>query len=302
MATESGGNGFGGGDSPPPFDGDIASYKEWRRRAELWVFATRTDTERRGPRLLQSLRGAAWEACQDIKLENLSKDKGWNDIFDILDALFGQSKDVLQVESLDEALYATTRKANEDFVSFCTRLEHKFRKLDENCSVKLPSVARGYVLARQWGLTAQEMREVLVLSGGKLEIEAIKPALRRLLYDFKPKAPPKVKGAYVVNTDENDSDAELDAALQAIGETDWTGELPEELDEDEAEAVLLSYKEARDRVKDKKLGCGFKITTTSPSTATFTRGRGFRLTGKLNLQELIGTDFPQRVYDYYFYV
>ena len=40
-------------------------------------------------------------------------------------------------------------------------------------------------------------------------------------------------------------------------------------------------------MKDKKLGRCFKITTTSSSTVTFTRGRDFQLRGKLNLQEFM---------------
>ena len=60
------------GDTPPTFDGDIANYKDWRRRAELWLYSTRADANKWAPRLLGALVGSAWEACKHLSVAELA--------------------------------------------------------------------------------------------------------------------------------------------------------------------------------------------------------------------------------------
>ena len=73
------------GDIPPTFDGDIANYKDWRRRAELWLYSTRADANKRAPRLLGALVGSAWEACKHLSIAELATDGAWDKIFKILE-------------------------------------------------------------------------------------------------------------------------------------------------------------------------------------------------------------------------
>jgi hypothetical protein len=132
------------------------------------------------------------------------------------------------VESFDEAPYTTVKCPSEDFVVFCARLGHKFRKLKDNCGIDLPAVARGCILARQWGLTPQGMREMLVLHDGRKagdrtsEVRVTSPPVR-----FQGS---KTRSAYLVEDDDDARDTEINDALQALGITEnW--EIPDEVGE-----------------------------------------------------------------------
>ena len=172
------------GDTPPTFDGDIASYMDWRRRAELWLYSARAEAKKRAPRLLGTLVGFAWEACKHLSIAELAIDGAWDKIFKILDIEYGQPKDVVLIENLEEAIYTTVRRSGDDVMAFITKMEHRFRKLEENCDIKFPTIVKGYMLARQYGLNASELSDILLRTGGDLDYDKVKTSLRRLHYDF----------------------------------------------------------------------------------------------------------------------
>jgi len=115
------------GDNPPEFDGNIVNYKDWRRRAELWVYSTRADPTKKGPRLLIVLKGSAWDACRHLEVKEVAIENGHEKIFSILDGLYGEPRDVVLIESLEEALYGTVRKSGEDYLSFMNKMDHRCR-------------------------------------------------------------------------------------------------------------------------------------------------------------------------------
>ena len=70
------------------FDGtDPASYRRWRRRAELHLRALPTtfSKERWGPKLLEYVQGEAEELFEDVSLDKLTSEDGHVLVFQILD-------------------------------------------------------------------------------------------------------------------------------------------------------------------------------------------------------------------------
>eukprot|EP00971_Amphidinium_carterae_P034264 674554-Amphidinium_carterae.1 len=171
-------------DAPPVFDGDPESYREWRRRAELWSLGTRLEAPKHGPKLLSVLAGAAWETCKHLAPADIAKEDGIKDVFQVLDGVYGDPKDVQIVEAADSALYGTVRAPQEDIVSFMSRLDAQMRKLESIGSLVLPPEIKGFILAKQAGLNSQEVRELITLTGGEVGYDAVRKHLRRLLYDF----------------------------------------------------------------------------------------------------------------------
>ena len=117
------------GDSPPEFAGDFSGFKEWRRRAELWVLSTRAEPEKRGPRLLSQLGNSAWDCCRHLSLDDIAKPEGWNIVFAELDKTFGDTKEVMLVESLEEVFYKTKRFPDQNPVQSQNILDAKNQTL-----------------------------------------------------------------------------------------------------------------------------------------------------------------------------
>ena len=144
-------------DAPPVFEGQIEMYKEWRRRAELWTMSTRLDSSKQAPKLVSVLTGAAWDALRHLELQTLTNEAGVAKVFETLDGIFGDPKDVLLIEATDEAFYLTTKMPNEELVAFQTRLDAKFRRLEAAGSMTIPEEIKGFVLAKQAGLSTAEV-------------------------------------------------------------------------------------------------------------------------------------------------
>ena len=282
------------GDTPPTFDGDIANYKDWRRRAELWLYSTRADANKRAPRLLGALVGSAWEACKHLSISELATDGAWDKIFKILDVEYGQPKDVVLIESLEEAIYTTVRRSGDDIMAFITKMEHRFRKLEENCDIKFPSTVKGYILARQYGLNTSELKDILLLTGGDLDYDKVKTSLRRLHYDFSKRSVGKTPTKPVYATtreepeaagqgDEDDKDSEISELEEALAVI----EEPETIDESEAYEILLNYKEAREKIKAKKLSRGFRPSSSTGSSSSNSRPSDkLHVSGRLDISQL----------------
>lgn len=70
------------------FDGTRPSeYRRWRRRAELYLMGLPTNVPERkwGARLLEHLSGEAEELLEQLPIEKIAKDKGYEEIFHLLD-------------------------------------------------------------------------------------------------------------------------------------------------------------------------------------------------------------------------
>eukprot|EP00971_Amphidinium_carterae_P071807 1420157-Amphidinium_carterae.1 len=280
-------------DAPPVFDGDPESYREWRRRAELWSLGTRLESIKHGPKLLSVLSGSAWETCKHLTPASVAKDDGVAEVFAVLDGVYGDPRDVMVVEAADAALYGTIRQAQEDIVSFMTRLDAQMRKLETLGTLTLPPEIKGFILAKQAGLNTQEVRELITLTGGDIGYDAVRKHLRRLLYDFSKteKKRGAGRGVFVASAAPAEEAQEWDYEEQwsyDTAEPSWGDEEAAtaedgEWSEDEAEAVLAAWHDAKQRMASKRTNRGFY-----PSSKGKFGGKGSKKGGKavLNIQDI----------------
>ena len=249
-------------DSPPVFDGAVEQYREWRRRAELWTMCTKLEEKKQGPKLVSVLSGVAWDALRHLDLSVLTSEQGVAKVMETLDSVFGDPKDVLVVEATDEAFYLTVKQPQEELVAFQTRLDAKFRCLESAGSLTIPAETKGFVLAKQAGLSTAEVREFLTLTGGSLQYDAVRSSMRRLLWDFsKPTIQRKVPvsgGKPVYVTADNETIEDEQPTLLDL--------LPEDeiLSESEAQGVYVAYQEARNKLNATKLSRGYHATGAWP--------------------------------------
>eukprot|EP00971_Amphidinium_carterae_P226752 4497194-Amphidinium_carterae.1 len=159
----------GGSDGPPPFDGSVGYYRDWRRRAELWSLSTKVPSEKQGARLVTGLDKAAWDATRHLTVEQLTGENGKDMVLAALDQAFAEADDVNLIESADDFFYLCCRSPGEDIISYQSRLDAKLRRLESNSNVRIPDQIKGFVLCKQSGMSPAEVREMLTLTSGGME-------------------------------------------------------------------------------------------------------------------------------------
>eukprot|EP00971_Amphidinium_carterae_P036418 715853-Amphidinium_carterae.1 len=158
-------------DAPPSFSGIAEQFKEWKRLTQVWSMATKLSSDKHGAKVLSVLEAGAWDACRHLDLDVLAEADGAQLVIDTLEAVFGDLLDVALIESADAALYLTVKQNEEDLLSFQSRLDSAFRRLESNSNLKLPSELKGFILSKQAGMTVGEIRELLTLTGGKMNYD-----------------------------------------------------------------------------------------------------------------------------------
>lgn len=117
--------GGGQGDKPDSYSGDTTLYKKWRRRLKMWMPSTSLVEEKRGPRLLAQLKGAAEDAVEHIEPESVAVKDGVDIILNVLDKEFGTDQDVNLTEQLETTFYGGSRKAKEELPDYIQRMKRK---------------------------------------------------------------------------------------------------------------------------------------------------------------------------------
>eukprot|EP00971_Amphidinium_carterae_P349894 6491285-Amphidinium_carterae.4 len=229
-----------GGDAPPTYAGAVAvgHYREWRWRTELWSLSTKVVAEKRGARLVTVLEKAAWDATRHLTVDELTSEDGKTAALEALDLAFAEADDVSLIESADEYFYQCCRSLGEDIVSFRSRLEAKLRRLEAGGNIFIPDETKGFVLSKQAGMSPAEIREMLTLTHANR-------ARRhpRAPYPVMPGESQETDEAYLAGGYEAGYENGIDFEFE---DTEESAEgASGQLDEDEAEAILMAYQVTR---------------------------------------------------------
>ena len=82
-------------DTPPEFTGTKPSeFKNYREKVRRWLLFTRTPAQLQGPHVLSRLTGPAWDACDELELEDVATADGVNMILDTVAEAFQGEYDV----------------------------------------------------------------------------------------------------------------------------------------------------------------------------------------------------------------
>ena len=294
-------SGTGGADAPPEWSGD-GLFTDYERRVRLWEVFTKTPENQRGPRLLSRLRGAAWEACDPLDLEDLRGEDGLELVLQQLRQRFKPEAETELFDLLEEVLFGEARKAEEPLNDFVQRMTNGFRRLEKK-AVTLPATVQGFLLLKKCRLRQESRIAVMTLSAGSLEISAVVKALKRFNDEFtrtdsaKPTTTRPVFAAEEVDTsleeatwqnplpstDDLVEDVLIEEALDALSNE------AEEFTEAEAMEVLIAYRDARQSAQQNRLNRGFRPTTPASTTFRTSSGKSFGGPGskRVDIKDLI---------------
>jgi len=201
------------------FDGSDASlYRRWRRKAELYLMGlpTTVPESRWGPRLLEHVAGEAEEALEHLDVHTITSDKGYKEVFKVLDDKYKElDKDDMQ-RCLKEYFYAATIKPNETYRNFVTRVDTAYRGLQRH-KIELPDEVRGWIVLRKLALDSTSEALVMTSTKGSLKYAEVVQALKAVF--------PNGKGSSNIRS--KDKDVFL-ASEERMTEVDGQAGTPEE--------------------------------------------------------------------------
>ena len=266
-------------DPPPAWGGERpeSSLKPYLKDLQLWEAVTDVPANKRGPKLVQVLTGAAREAVRHLEVETLTKEDGLKQVVKALVDAFQPYQETALPRAMEAALYGPNCAHREPISDFLVRFTQSQRALRDE-GVELPSKAQGYLLYRQANLDKDLEARLLTWLAGDYSLDAVTANLRRL--DRAMNEGHKRGTTFYEDgghTDDDDQDRypdEHDAYYQdyAYDQEPAHEEQNEEtyyqqpaledvfdevVEEDDLLDVLASYKDVRESMRQSRNGRGF---------------------------------------------
>ena len=270
------------------------------------------------PRLAMLCKGTAWSQVRQLDPKKLTKaDSGVEYLLAALSA-WEETSEMKTYELFERALYKVVQKSDEASHSFSLRLQAAFNEIGDDVTVKQ---MQAFVMLRQSGLSSEDKKKILTMTGGKLDLTAVDQAMRSLstrvlmgpgetkkkIYPInfsEVEEPPTqsdeslpVQSTYVAYHEEEDvltaehleylvSQGDEDANVVQQFERDFEEMLQEIPDMQQA---MVSYNEARQRINDRRRSRGFWPTGKGKGKGGFKDGsRPYRKGGgKSGKEELL---------------
>eukprot|EP00435_Cladocopium_sp_Y103_P036809 s2568_g9.t1 len=209
------------------------SLKRWKlwAKAKLLTFKD-FKAEQRGPWLFTLLEGKAWDACEHLSLEDLSKANGEDALWKILESRFPEKEPFDQMGEALGAVFALAAKENEDLKSWTGRVRDTFDQCQRKGQVTFPAQAKGWILLHCAGMSEEQRAIVKAKTQGELDFEVVSQALRSCFPEFKaPAGRKKAIGVFQVE--------EVPEVPQSSRHLD-----DDEMHFDDVEAFLLEHQHA----------------------------------------------------------
>lgn len=160
--------------------------KRWKLSAKAKLLTFKGfRAEQRGPWLFTLLEGKAWDACEHLSLEDLSKEGGEEALWKILEPRFPEKEPYDQMGEALGAVFALAAKENEDLKSWTGRVRDTFDQCQRKGQVTFPSQAKGWILLHCAGMSEEQRAIVKAKTQGQLDFEVVSQALRSCFPEFK---------------------------------------------------------------------------------------------------------------------
>ena len=117
----------------PTFDGTLSNYKDYRRRAKLFIQRKRIEKKVNEAlvHILSGLTKEAWDCVEELDMESLEEESQLEAIWDIMDRNFKYDERT-EVPTLFEELFTQMwRQRDQTLMEYTTQVEKKIRKLKE---------------------------------------------------------------------------------------------------------------------------------------------------------------------------
>ena len=286
----------------PEFSGKAVDYKEYRKR--LTLYEKKMSLAKRENEtvfnVLGSLKGRAWDACEDLQMDELEAADGMQKILSRLDGVFKYDAITELPTDFENFFFGMHRKRSETIQDYTAIFERNLRKLAAH-GVVLPDKVVGWYFLRKANLTnAQKQMIMSTITAATLSLETVRRAVNFVIgQDQTPEtlaAPAPSAGRwkrdsiYAAAEDEPWDDADWeDDQIAWEDEEAWLAEdegapyYEEETDQilaaDDAAAeyddIMANYVEARQRVNQLKLSRGyFPVVAMVDQQRPFSKGSG----------------------------
>ena len=146
----------------PEFSGKAADYKEFRKRLLLYekkmeLAGRKSET---AFNILSSLKGRAWDACEDLGMDVLESDRGMREILSRLDSVFKFDAITELPQDFENFFISMQRKRSETMQEYTANFERQLRRLAAH-DVALPEKVIGWYYLRRAGLS-QSQRQLIM--------------------------------------------------------------------------------------------------------------------------------------------
>ena len=180
------------------------------------------------------MHGEAEETLEDLSIEKITKEDGYQQILAILDDKYKERQQDELHHALKEYFYTVTIKQGETYRNFLVRLDTAYRKLVQH-GVELPSEVQGWFLMRKLHLESSAEAMILTSTSGSIKREDVLKAVKAIF--------PNGKGGNVKKSDV------FVAEDQDATEADVTRSQVTEDDEDEFQGTTMLWRSLRHTVR-----------------------------------------------------
>ena len=269
----------------PEFSGRSSDYREYRKRLTLYEkkMALAGREKETAFNVLCTLKGRAWDACEDIPMDALEGTGSMKAILERLDKIF-KFDAITELPGDFETFFVTlARKKNATLQEYSGDFERALRRLESH-GVNLPDKVVGWYFMRRAGLSQSQRQMVMTSIGTEtLSLESVRKVMNFVIgQDSVPDqhdrgvhkhGPPKWRQPFhkesIYYEEDDDGDAFEDEDL--ADETFWAEEGDEAEDEEfeeeinlisddlaaEYDDVLAGYTEARQRLNAMRMSRGY---------------------------------------------
>ena len=273
----------------PEFNGRASDYKEYRKRLLLYSRKmTLAGREKETSfNVLCTLKGRAWDAVEDIPMEELEGSTGMQKVLERLDKVFKYDSITELPSDFENFFCSLQRRKGATLQEYSAEFERALRKL-EGHSVTLPEKVVGWYYLRRAGLS-QAQRQLIMSSIGSetLSLETVRKSMNFVIGQdsvpesegYKSSGRWGAKSSSYKDTIYYDSDVDLeqiyeeqdyDPAYWAEGAEGFDGATlsEEELDDElvllanddmaaEYDDVMAGYTEARQKLNQMRMSRGY---------------------------------------------
>ena len=239
-------------------------YKRWKRWSKAYLIVQRAkgvDESALGAMLFTLLDGAALRAFDSVEMDSLEQAGGQDIIYQVLDERFPEEAVHDRLGEVLDGVFDLKVEKNESTAAFTGKARAAFTAAEAE-GVKLPSVAKGYLLLRFSRLPSDKKAVVMAAARQSYEEADIAAALRTTYPDnlwTNAKAHPVhvVDQVFEMPDDEELAQDEVQEVLAAFNEEDpHVEDNNEPIEEQDAIDVLLSWKQTRTQISREKLARG----------------------------------------------
>lgn len=162
----------------PNFDPAIDEIREFSQKARfLHGVIPKSQKGNLAPRLAMQCKGTAWSQVRLLDPAKLTDPETGVEYLLAALSMWEENSELKTYELFEKALYRVSQKADEATHSFTMRLQAAFDELGSDTTLKS---MQAFVLLRQSGLTNEDKKRVLSMTGGTLDIKEVEKAMRTL--------------------------------------------------------------------------------------------------------------------------